>query len=378
MKLPSRITRVAMVATLAVGSVGSFLYVADASEGPDYSNVVVPKVLHEGPASVSAGDAPERARTASPTVPITFRRVSNDIPAAAQAAYQHSAELVNAVSPCHLDWTLLAAIGRIETDHGRFGKDTSGAGSRRPGDIYGIRLDGTHGTARITDTDGGKLDGDTQFDRAVGPMQFLPATWRGVEMDGDNDKLRDPQDIDDATLGSAVYLCAGAGDLSGHGKVEAAILRYNHSQKYVDQVLALMRSYAAGSEVAPATGPGPYAPADVPTASGSPKNKTQQRHTAAKPRKSGGTPKPASPHQADTPVLAAPKPAQAVSDPVKVVMTPVQEATTLCQRQLDGTQLNAAGGLTSCVKAFLSGGQASVRGLLGAVGSTLDPVLGKK
>ena len=46
------------------------------------------------------------------------------------------------------------------------------------------------------------------YDRAVGPMQFIPSTWSVIGVDGDNDGKRNPQDIDDAALATAVYLCS--------------------------------------------------------------------------------------------------------------------------------------------------------------------------
>ncbi|OEV19807.1 hypothetical protein AN219_27625, partial [Streptomyces nanshensis] len=64
--------------------------------------------------------------------------------------------------------------------------------TRRP--ILGPVLDGD-GFARITDTDGGAWDGDTRFDRAVGPMQFIPGTWRSWGADGNGDGRKDPHNI---------------------------------------------------------------------------------------------------------------------------------------------------------------------------------------
>ncbi len=45
------------------------------------------------------------------------------------------------------------------------------------------------------------------YDRAVGPMQFLPGTWGRWGSDGDRDGVSDPQDVDDAALAAARYLC---------------------------------------------------------------------------------------------------------------------------------------------------------------------------
>lgn len=172
---------------------------------------------------------------------------TNSIPSAALGAYQRAETVINAADKgCRIPWQLIAAIGRVESDHGRVNNNTLGKdGQSRPG-IFGIALDGKNGTRKISDTDGGALDRDVKFDRAVGPMQFIPATWRsvGVDADGDGDRL--PQDMDDAALGTAVYLCSGSDDLSKEKGQRAAIYRYNHSQKYVDLVLSIMRAYMTG------------------------------------------------------------------------------------------------------------------------------------
>jgi len=140
----------------------------------------------------------------------------------------------------------VAAIGRIESDHGRYGgNQLDSDGVAVPG-VYGIALDGTRNTARISDTDAGQFDNDDVWDRAVGPMQFIPSTWSVVGVDADGDGQRNPQDIDDAALASAVYLCSGDEDLSTVAGQRAAVHRYNHSDAYVDAVLAVMNSYLAG------------------------------------------------------------------------------------------------------------------------------------
>jgi len=171
----------------------------------------------------------------------------SDIPAAALAAYQRASVVINAAdASCKLPWQLLAAIGRVESDHGRYtGGVLDTEGVAQPG-IYGPRLDGTHRTTRVRDTDAGRLDRDRAFDRAVGPMQFIPSTWSVVGVDADGDDVRNPQDVDDAALAAAVYLCSGEGDLSTTAGQRSAVYRYNHSTHYVEVVLALTAAYQQG------------------------------------------------------------------------------------------------------------------------------------
>jgi hypothetical protein len=216
---------------------------------PDGSSV--PAQAIEAPASVSSsgpdsitgsvggveGDVQQIVATSS----------TNGIPSAALAAYQRAETVINAADEsCNLTWQLVAAIGRVESDHGRFGGNVLDAdGVAKPG-IVGIALDGTRNTALIRDTDAGQFDGDTEFDRAVGPMQFIPSTWAAVGVDADNDGVRNPQDIDDAALATAVYLCSGDDDLSTLTGQRDSVYRYNHSESYVDLVLSIMDAYLEG------------------------------------------------------------------------------------------------------------------------------------
>ena len=141
---------------------------------------------------------------------VVTRLGESGIPEVALAAYMQAADAQAAEDPaCGIRWTLLAAIGRVESNHGRFGgaelRD-DGYGTRP---IRGIPLDGRANVAFIGDTDGGELDGDTTYDRAVGPMQFIPSTWAGSGADGNGDGRKDPNNIFDAARGAARYLCAG-------------------------------------------------------------------------------------------------------------------------------------------------------------------------
>ncbi len=89
---------------------------------------------------------------------------------------------------CHITWPLLAGIGKVESAHASGGRVEANGNTR--GKILGPVLDGGPGMAAITDTDQGLYDGDTAWDRAVGPMQFIPGTWTAFGADGNGDGVR--------------------------------------------------------------------------------------------------------------------------------------------------------------------------------------------
>ena len=117
------------------------------------------------------------------------------IPAGYRLLYQRGARLCPG-----LRWTLLAAVGQVESRHGR-NNGPSSAG-------------------------------------AIGPMQFMPATFAQYGVDGDGDGAANPWSPADAIDTAAIYLCrnGGGGDAAS---VQRALLRYNNAQWYVDLVLGV-------------------------------------------------------------------------------------------------------------------------------------------
>jgi membrane-bound lytic murein transglycosylase B len=169
------------------------------------------------------------------------------IPAMVLRAYQLAAAGLAAEQPsCHLPWWLLAGIGHTESGHAESGRLYADGTTR--GRILGPVLDGTLAdNAIITDTDHGAYDGDPAYDRAVGPMQFIPSTWAHWGADGNHDGKRDPNNVYDATLAAGRYLCADGRNLATLPGLQAAVLSYNHSQPYLDTVLAWGLAYRNGA-----------------------------------------------------------------------------------------------------------------------------------
>ncbi|GAA2311880.1 lytic murein transglycosylase [Streptomyces kunmingensis] len=210
----------------------------------------LPRVDSQGDDSYHTELPPlESPQAPNMTYPVRQLRAQSGIPATVLAAYRRAESSVARSDPgCRLPWQLLAAIGKVESGQAR-GGDVDAHGTTRHR-ITGPALNGD-GFALIRDTEGGAWDGDTVYDRAVGPMQFLPGTWRRWGADGNGDGRADPNNIFDAALGAGHYLCAGDRDVSTTAGRERAILSYNYSQDYLRLVLYWLEFYREGVHTVP-------------------------------------------------------------------------------------------------------------------------------
>jgi membrane-bound lytic murein transglycosylase B len=171
------------------------------------------------------------------------------VPERALQAYAYAHTVIAETQPgCGLTWVTLAGIAHIESNHGRFQGRMLGEDGRPSTPIIGIPLNGGPNARAIGDTDGGQLDGDQVWDRAIGPFQFIPSSWARWRSDGDGDGVGEPQDIDDSAVAAARYLCAGNRDLSTGAGWQRAILSYNNSAAYVQSVYATAEGYARDAQ----------------------------------------------------------------------------------------------------------------------------------
>ena len=99
------------------------------------------------------------------------------------------------------DWYILAAVGKVESNHGRnLGPSSAGA---------------------------------------MGPMQFLPSTWQAYGLDGNGDREANIMDPEDAIPAAARYLRAGGAPEDWY----AALYTYNRAGWYVEKVLRVAEAY---------------------------------------------------------------------------------------------------------------------------------------
>jgi Transglycosylase SLT domain len=245
---------------------------------------------------------PRPATATSTTRPAGSWPAAGSAQAVLARAYRDATE---ATSPsCHLEEAHLAAVGQVES--GSVGGRTIGADHRVSPAIYGPLLDGGP-FAVIRDSDGGRHDGDSAWDRAMGPLQFLPGTWSWAGRDGDGDGRRDPQNVFDAALATAGYLCHGGRDLSRDADLRSAVLSYNQSNDYLAAVLEWVAHFdrhglGALDDVAFRVGSGGRAsdlqaapevvkpPAQRPTRAASPSPTPSTRPSATSRPQSTGTP----------------------------------------------------------------------------------------
>jgi membrane-bound lytic murein transglycosylase B len=222
---------------------------ARASSPPDLAIAPVePSAQQRQTDEAKKRNATPRTQAVSASLPLPAN--NSGIPAQVLDAYRRAAnEQAGRTPGCHLPWTILAAIGSVESNHARGGLLTADGTTTSP--ILGPVLNGGQ-FAALSDTDAGVLDGDPVWDRAVGPMQFIPSTWSRWATSTRPLATPDPNNIFDAATTAAAYLCANNRDLNDPNQLNQAILSYNRSEDYLRAVLAWNTRYASGVSGLPA------------------------------------------------------------------------------------------------------------------------------
>jgi membrane-bound lytic murein transglycosylase B len=255
-KQPKLIGRLAVVAVvLIVGAAGIWLLTRASTPKPSLTTADIP-ALQVTAADIKPGTAiPVRLTAADPVgvkkEPASLTAWANQItaatgiPAPALRAYGNAELAMRTTEPgCHLTWATLAGIGRVESDHGQFGGAHLLPNGEESKPVVGVPLDGTGGVRNIPDTDQGRYDGDPTHDHAVGPMQFLPSTWTSYGADAMGTGHPDPENVNDAALAAADYLCVGGRDMGTASDWWSGLLSYNDSNEYGQKVFGLADSYA--------------------------------------------------------------------------------------------------------------------------------------
>ncbi|MET8847635.1 lytic transglycosylase domain-containing protein [Amycolatopsis sp. NPDC004625] len=245
------------------------------------------------------------------------------IPATALAAYKNAADILGRELPaCHIDWALIASIGRIESNHARGGYVDAAGTTREP--ILGPQLNGQGGFAAIPDTDQGLLDTDPVWDRAVGPTQFIPGTWRAYASDGNGDGKADPNNIFDAALATGRYLCSGGFDLAKADQLRGAVYRYNNSDTYVNTVVLWADAYRNGIMQVPDS----TVPIGAPNAAAAPPPPAVPPPPVPATTPSSPTTTPTSPGPTTTPSKPCASPTTTTTTTTEISVTTVPSPTT--------------------------------------------------
>jgi len=235
---------------------GALAAVAGLGYGASQTVLAPPPVVIAGQAQHIEAPTPQATLAPQPSAPekpvaptqvdpawVQVNAAKAGIPEPALRAYANAQ--LSRPQGCDIGWTTLAGIGWIESQHGTIDGRTLGEDGHSSEPILGPALDGSGNYAAIRATaESSRWHGNPTWDHAVGPMQFIPSSWKTWGADGDGDGIADPNDLDDAAYTAVRYLCADGHDLSTAAGWADAVFGYNHDQSYVNSVHAAATSYA--------------------------------------------------------------------------------------------------------------------------------------
>ncbi len=239
-----RTTRAAAGVTLAAASVVLAGCVPTGAPSVSRSpEIEIPRFAPPAEIVVSTESGPLQFSERADATWLASTAEATGIPERALRAYAAATIVSNAENPsCAASWNTLAGMGWIESHHGEIFGGTVGADGTVTPKIFGVALDGGD-TANIPDSDAGLIDEDPTVDRAVGPLQLIPDTWRNWHTDANGDGVEDVHNIDDSALAAVHYLCRAGGDLSVEEGWRSGILAWNRSEAYLEDVASWADRY---------------------------------------------------------------------------------------------------------------------------------------
>lgn len=165
-----------------------------------------------------------------------------------------------------LAWQVVAAIGYVESRHGTVhGAHLDPVTGEVAPPIVGVALDGNRTAVIRVPAGGSAWHGDARWDHAVGPMQFVTATWARWGVDASGDGVASPHNAYDAIAAVGRYLCNGRAELVGRAGIDEAIGRYNAGMSYLRSVLDKAYEYGMTDGGDPVIG---FVAGGVPSAGG--------------------------------------------------------------------------------------------------------------
>ena len=185
--------------------------------------LVVPMLIVGGASMLFAGSSGAQCGTAgaSAVQPGVSNEAANSIPATYLKWFQKAGLQYN------ISWTVLAGIGKVESDDGR---------TTLTGVMSGSNNFGAAGPMQIG------IDGASGNQWGGNPIHSASQVVNGVATDEDGDGIASVYDPADAIAGAAKYLV----EHGAQQNIPAAIFGYNHADWYVEEVLSWASTYASG------------------------------------------------------------------------------------------------------------------------------------
>ncbi|MDO5670435.1 MAG: hypothetical protein Q4G50_10555 [Corynebacterium sp.] len=165
------------------------------------------------------------------------------IPERQLRAYAFAAWRIHQDSGCQVGWPTLAALGSVLSDHGRIDAGEVTEDGSTTVALRGLNLVHPDRPQEVPDTDAGTVDGDSQRDIPVGPLQIMPSRWEQFGISAEPGRPADPDNVDDAALTTARILCT-AGDPTTPEGWDSGLKEIDPDPEFITAVHARAKEYS--------------------------------------------------------------------------------------------------------------------------------------